>query len=206
MFESKILITEEYLKLYSPIPNNYNWDDIKPFIPIAQEIWVSDILGRPLYNELLEQVSNNEVSGENATLLLKLYPYLSIAIVYESLPFIANHISEKGITKNSSDNSEPISNTELTNIQNHLRTQLEFLKMNFKKWLNEHAECYVLYNIDNCNSNCNIDDCDAFSLFQWNTNRLNISDKKYLNKYYKMKNKPNSNNRLFSSNNNILMS
>ena len=62
-----------------------------------------------------------------------LYPYLSIAIVYESLPFIANHISEKGITKNSSDNSEPISNTELTNIQNHLRTQLEFLKMNFKK-------------------------------------------------------------------------
>lgn len=206
MFESKILITEEYLKLYSPIPNNYNWDDIKPFIPIAQEIWVSDILGRPLYNELLEQVSNNEVSGENATLLLKLYPYLSIAIVYESLPFIANHISEKGITKNSSDNSEPISNTELTNIQNHLRTQLEFLKMNFKKWLNEHAECYVLYNIDNCNSNCGIDDCDAFALFQWNTNRLNISDKKYLNKYYKMKNKPNSNNRLFSSNNNILMS
>lgn len=206
MFESKILITEEYLKLYSPIPNNYNWDDIKPFIPIAQEIWVSDILGRPLYNELLEQVSNNEVSGENATLLLKLYPYLSIAIVYESLPFIANHISEKGITKNSSDNSEPISNTELTNIQNHLRTQLEFLKMNFKKWLNEHAECYVLYNIDNCNSNCNIDDCDAFALFQWNTNILNISDKKYLNKYYKMKNKPNSNNRLFSSNNNILMS
>ena len=178
-------ITEEYLKAYSPIPNNFNWDDIRPFVPIAEEVWVVDILGRALYNELIEQVAANNISGENSTLLLKIYPYLSMAIVYESMPFLAHHISEKGITAGKSENSEPITNIELTNIQNHLRTQLEVLKKMLKQFLNEHKECFPSYDVDDSDCSCDINDCEYFSLFVWNSERLDIQNQKWLKKLWK---------------------
>ena len=93
------LIDFSYFAAYSPVPTNFNWDDIRPFVSIAEEVWVVDIVGRKLYNELLEQVSSNTLTGENSTLLLKIYPYLSMAIVYESMPFLAYSITEKGIQK-----------------------------------------------------------------------------------------------------------
>lgn len=202
IYQTPILITEEYFKTYSPIPNNYNWDDIVPFIPIAEEIWIVDILGRKLYKELLEQVSNNEVSGENSTLLLKLYPYLSMAIIYESMPFIAYSITEKGITKGKSENSEPISNSELSNMQNHIRTELEVLKRMLKHFLNDNKECFPLYDADGSDCNCNVNDCDAFALFIWNSERLDIENQRWLryyNFYNELKHKPNANIRLYSN-------
>lgn len=200
------LITEEYLKQYSPIPNNFNIEDIKPFFNIAEEIWIVDVIGRKLYNELLEQVSENNVSGENATLLLKIYPYLSMAIVYEALPFLNAHISEKGITLNSSENSTPISATEFNNISNQVRTQLEVLKKMLKSFLNEHSECYPLYEADGtCCNESELSDCDAFALFLWNSSTLNVNKElRWYNFYQKIKNKPNSNVRLFSNRNNFL--
>lgn len=200
------LIDFNYFSTYSPVPNNFNWDDIRPFVNIAEEIWVVDIIGRKLYNELLEQVSINEISGENSTLLLKIYPYLSMAVIFESLPFLAYHISEKGITAGKSDNSEPISNVELVNMQNHIRTQLEVLKKMLKTFLNEHSECYPLYNADDTNCGCDdIDECGAFALFLWNSEKISINrELKWYNFYQKMKNRPNANLRIFSNKGNLL--
>lgn len=202
VYLNPILIDFKYFTAYSPVPTNYNWDDIVPFVPIAEEIWVVDVLGRKLYNELLEEVKENKVSGENSTLLLKLYPYLSMAIVYESMPFLAYNISEKGITKGKSENSEPITNIELTNVQNHLRTQLEVLKKMLKQFLNEHKECFPSYDVDDSDCSCDINDCEYFSLFVWNSERLDIQNQKWLkwyNFYNQIKNKPNANVRLYSN-------
>lgn len=202
IYLNPILITEEYLKAYSPIPNNFNWDDIRPFIPIAEEIWVVDIIGRKLYNELLEQVAENSLTGENSTLLLKIYPYLSMAIVYESLPFLAHHISEKGVTAGKSENSEPISPTELSNMQNNIRTQLDVLKRMLKNFINEHKECYPLFDADDSDCSCDINDCDAFAIFVWNSERLDIENQRWMkwyNFYNQIKHKPKADPRMFSN-------
>lgn len=204
IYLNPILIDFNYFSAYSPVPTNYNWEDIRPFVSIAEEVWLVDILGRKLYNELLEQVANNNLTGENSTLLLKIYPYLSMAIVYESMPFLAYNINEKGITKGKSDNSEPVTNTEITNVQNHIRTQLAVLKQNLKKWLNEHSTCYPLYEVDN-NCECDIDACEAFALFQWGSEKLDVEGnwKKWWNIYNKLKHRPNPEIRLWSNKNNI---
>ena len=200
------LIDFSYFSAYSPVPTNYNWDDIRPFVSIAEEVWVVDIVGRKLYNELLEQVQNNNLTGENSTLLLKIYPYLSMAIVFESMPFLAYNITEKGVTKGKSDNSEPISNSELINMQNHIRTQLEVLKRMLKNFLNENSDCYPLFKSDDdCCTTTDIDDCDAFALFLWNANRIDVHrEMKWYNFYQKMKQNPNANIRLYSTHSRIL--
>ena len=159
--EVQTLITEEYFKTYSPISDNYNIKDIKPYFHVAEKLWIEPIIGTPLYEELLDEVEKNEVTPENATLLLNIYPLLAFAIVYESLPFVGYHLSQVGITKGKSENSEPVSINDVNYISSQLRNQCETMKMLLKKFLDEHAEHYPLYYADNtveCKCECD-DEC-----------------------------------------------
>lgn len=188
IIHTPILINNEYLAAYSPLPINYSFEEIRPFVTIAENIWLVDVLGKKLYQELLEQVGENEVTPENSTLLLKIYPFLAVAVCYEALPFIAYHFTDKGITKGKSDNSEPITTTEITNIQNHLHTELSVLKQMLKSFLKEHKDCYPLYIDDGCD--CNIDltqNCHC------------LLDCKSKRQYYKQLLKNNRFSRLFSN-------
>lgn len=160
--EIPIIINEAYFKAYSPVPKNYNWEEIKPFIHTAEKIWLEPILGTPLYEELLEQVNNNKVTPENSTLLLQIYPYLSMCAVYESLPFIAYHFTEVGITAGKSDNSDSISVKGINYISTTLRGQVETMKSLLKRFLDEHKDAYPLYRPDGCS--CELDNgiCDDY--------------------------------------------
>ena len=155
--EVQTLITEEYFKTYSPIPDNYNIKEIKPYFHVAEKLWIEPIIGMPLYEELLDEVENDEVTPENATLLLNIYPLLAFAITYESLPFVGYHLSQVGISKGKSEISEPVSINDVNYISTQLRNQCETMKKLLKKFLDENAEHYPLYYADN-NAECNCDD------------------------------------------------
>lgn len=193
------LINESYLKAYSPIPINYNYEEIRPFISVTEEIWIIPIIGKALYNELIEQVSKNEITPENSTLLVKIYQLEAIAVLYEALPFIKSHISEVGITNGKSDNSDSISSIDFANLKNHLLTQIEVLKKMLKKFLEDNKECYPLYVSNDCS---NVDSesndinwiIDSALLHGEDLNNY----KKLFNYYNIKKNKPNANIRLYS--------
>ena len=104
-----MIINEKYLKQYSPIPLNYNMAEVKNYIPVAEKIWVKPLIGYDLFDEIEQQVKDNEVSEENATLLTEggLWQYLAFATVFESLPMIWSDISEVGITVGTS--AKPVS-------------------------------------------------------------------------------------------------
>lgn len=158
--ELPTIINEEYFKQYSPIPENYNIKEIKPFFKVAEQLWVLPVLGQALYDELLEQVCANRITPENSTLLLVIYPYLSFAICYEALPFISYHFSQVGVTKGKSDNSDSVSINDVNFISTQLRSQVETMKGQLKKFLDHHSDVYPLYKPDDC-STCDTvcDDC-----------------------------------------------
>lgn len=139
------LINEAYLKSNSPLPKNFDISEVEPFIPIAERMWLVPVIGIPLYEELLQQVNDNDVTPENSTLLLEIYPYLSYSIVYEALPFIMFDMNEKGVTKGKSENSEPISASDREYINTHIRSQVEVLKKQLKDFLDANKEYYPLY-------------------------------------------------------------
>lgn len=148
--ELPTIINEEYFKQYSPIPDNYNIKEIKPFFKVAEQLWVMPLLGQALYDELLEQVCANDVTPENSTLLLVVYPYLSFAICYEALPFISYHFSQVGVTKGKSENSDSVSINDVNFISTQLRSQVETMKGQLKDFLNNHKDIYPLYKSDDC--------------------------------------------------------
>lgn len=189
------LINDEYFKTYSPIPDNFDLKDIRPYYKIAEEIWVKPILGIPLYEELLEQVNENNVTPENSTLLLMLYPYLSFCITYEALPFLSYRINEVGITKGKSDNSDSVSINDVNFINTHIRATVETLKSNFKKWIDEHSDSFPLYTPDNCScSDYKCDDC------QWILDYFGGNPNAYRNSvWFQKKNAPNTRLQAFST-------
>ena len=199
--EVQTLITEEYFKTYSPISDNYNIKDIKPYFHVAEKLWIEPIIGMPLYEELLDEVEKDEVTPENATLLLNIYPLLAFAITYESLPFVGYHLSQVGITKGKSEISEPVSINDVNYISTQLRNQCETMKKLLKKFLDENAEHYPLYYADN-NAECNCDDeCGwdwiyhyytdgTYDKYQWQRSVAEHRMRKF---------KPNSYNQLYST-------
>lgn len=199
--EQRTLITEDYFKTYSPIPDNYNIKELKPYFHVAEKIWIEKIIGTPLYEELLEEVENDNVTPEHATLLLNIYPLLAFAIVYESLPFVSYHITQIGITKGASENSTSVSINDVNYISTQLRNQCETMKMLLKKFLDEHAEHYPLYYAaDNVECDCD-DECGWDWIYAYYND--NTYDKyawqRAVAQHRMKKFKPNSYNQLYST-------
>ena len=150
------IINDKYFKQYSPIPLNYNMAEVKNYIPVAERIWVKPLIGYELFDEIEEQVKNNTVSEKNATLLTEggLWQYLSFATVYEALPMVWSHISEVGVTKGKSENSDSLDLKDMTYVSQHLRNQVEVLKDQLKKWLCEHSDNFPTMDCCACDCDC----------------------------------------------------
>lgn len=136
------LINAEYLKEYSPIPLNFNLDDIWSYVPMSEKLHIVPIIGSKLYNKLLKEVDDNNIPEEDSTLLLNIYQVEAYCIVYEALNMIAYNISEQGIVKHKSENAETVNIEELKDIKNNLNTQIVFLKNNLIQFLNNNKDCY----------------------------------------------------------------
>lgn len=151
-----MIINQTYLKKYSPIPLNYNLTEVMNYVGVAEKIWVKPLIGYDLFDEIEEQVENNTVSDENATLLTEggLWQYLAFATVLEALPMIWSHISEVGITKGKSDNSDSLDLKDMTYVSQHLRNQVEVLKDQLKKWICEYYLNYPKADVCACGCDC----------------------------------------------------
>lgn len=195
------VINEEYFKAYCPVPMNFNMEEILPFFNVAEELWLVDVLGIALYNELLEQVNNNTVTELNSTLLLKVYPYLSFAICFEALPFLGYHFSEVGVTKGKSLNSDSVSINDMNYISSTLRNQVELLKKYLKKFLDDNADLYPLYTATGSCCECKCDDKTEFIWnYYFNGGTLNKYDlEHYLLACMKRKDIPNPNLQVYST-------
>ena len=159
------LINAEYLKQYSLFPKNYDLTDIQNFIPVAEQIHILPILGVALYEELLEQVTENKLTDKNSTLLLEVYRVEGLAVLYESLPFVWSHISQVGITKGKSDNSDSIENKDIAYLNTHIKAQLDYSKSYLRDWLNEYAVNFPLYKKeDDCSCNIDKSHLDIYSI------------------------------------------
>lgn len=145
VIKQRTLFNEEYLKEYSLLPLNFDVKEIWNFIPLTEQLHIVPIIGKELYNELLDQVENNTVSPENASLLLEIYPFEGLALMEVSMPYLAMHITEIGITLGKSENSESASIDHINYLTNYVRSQMEPLKSKLISFLKTNKDLYPLY-------------------------------------------------------------
>ena len=120
-----LLISEELLKLYSPISKNVGIDRVYPFIHLAQPYYITPILGQPLTEELQIQIENNTLTQENKALILKIAMPLAMWTSYLATRSLGYSMTQKGITKEKSENSEAINEKEMAEYILSLKNQAE---------------------------------------------------------------------------------
>ena len=153
VIKQRTLFNEEYLKEYSLLPLNFDVKEVWNFIPLTEQLHIVPIIGDALYKELLDQVERNEVTPANASLLLEIYPFEGLALMEVCMPYLALHISEVGITKGKSENSDSADVNDINYLTNYVRSQMEPLKSRLISFLKDNAELYPLYKkIDTCPS------------------------------------------------------
>lgn len=147
-----MIINQKYLKEYGIFPENYDLKEVLQYVPIAQEIWVKPLIGEDLLEEIEEQVEEDDLSPENATLLTdgQLWRYLSMAVALEALPMLWVNLSQVGLTLGKSENSDSISLKDLTLVQQHIRNQVEVLKESVKHFICQHQESFPSADLCSC--------------------------------------------------------
>ena len=140
-----LIISEELLKLYSPLSRNVDVDKIYPYLHLAQPFFIEPILGTALLQELQHQIEEGEITEENKALILKTAPVLAYYGTYLAMRSLTYSITEKGMTKEKSENSESISEKELGEYVLSIKNQAEMYADVLIKCLCRCALSYPLW-------------------------------------------------------------
>lgn len=128
-----VLINEDLLKENSPIKDDTIIKEFIPYVNIAQKMYIERILGKPLTDELKDQIkaasrkdaAGEEITPENQALIVILAPALSFYTVYQGLPFHWASIVNKGLTLRKSENSDPVDLKSLSQLRRWVRDDAE---------------------------------------------------------------------------------
>ena len=140
-----LLIDEYNLKLWSPISKNVSVDKVYPFVSLAQEYFLSEVLGRSLKEELQRQVSEDNLTPENKALMIKIFPVLGFWTSYLALRSIAYTSSQKSLVKEHSDNSEALNDKEIGEYLIQLKNNAEQFTEILIKYLCHCKDLYPLW-------------------------------------------------------------
>jgi hypothetical protein len=109
-----LFISPDDLVKRTAINGNVDRDQMVQFIKIAQDLHIQALVGTALYNKLKSDVLASTLTGNYETLMTD---YVQDVLVHyamvEILPFLAYKVSNGGIFKKQSENSEGIDKSEL---------------------------------------------------------------------------------------------
>lgn len=140
-----LLIDEQNLKLWSPISKNLSVDRVFPYVSLAQEFFLSDVLGLPLKEELQQQVADNNLTPENKALMIKIFPVIGFWTSYLALRSIAYTSTQKGLEKANSENSTALDHTEIAEYLLQLKNNAEQFTEILIKYLCHCKDLYPLW-------------------------------------------------------------
>mgnify|MGYP003626146047 CR=1 FL=1 len=145
-----LLITADYYKRNSVVNLNVDEELIHPQIIKAQNMNIERILGSNLFNTLLSQVATSTVEAR-MVLLLEDYiqPCLVEWVTYTALPYYNFKITNKSISKKSSDNSEPSELNEVNFLRQDIRDDAEYLSDRLTKYLEASLDVFPEYDTNN---------------------------------------------------------
>lgn len=136
-------ISVTYLKDNTPINENLDDKLLKSSIKEAQEIYIRDVIGSGIYDELQDQAYNGTLTNDNTTLLDKyIAPCLKYYTLTESMLPMTFKFMNKTVASRNSENATPITTQELTMIEQRYRDKAEYYAERLRDFLRENPTIY----------------------------------------------------------------
>ncbi len=139
-------ISTSYLKDNTPLNENLDDKILKSSIKEAQEIYIRDIIGSGIYDELQTQAYAGTLTADNTTLLDSyIAPCLKYYTLVESMLPLTFKFMNKSVASRSSENATPATPSDLTHIEQRYRDKAEYYGERLRDYLKEYPTRYPLY-------------------------------------------------------------
>ena len=150
-------ISTTYLKDNTPVNENVDDKLLKTSIKESQEIYIRDIIGSGLYNELQTQAFAGTLTQLNTTLLdTYVAPCLKYYTLTEAMLPMTFKLMNKSVASRESDNARAISVEEMTLIEGRYRDKAEYYANRLRDYLRPkntsfQGGIYLPSSYDECN-------------------------------------------------------
>jgi hypothetical protein len=139
-------ITVKYLKDNSPVLAYVNDDELQVFIKPAQDIYLQKILGTKLYYSLMSKINSGTLNVNDIELITQYIQ--SVVVWYSTMEFAlyANYkFTNKSISKQNSENSEPSDLNEVNYLTTSIRQKAQYFSDRLTKHLMGNTTTFPEY-------------------------------------------------------------
>jgi hypothetical protein len=142
-----LFISETTLKDRSLLQDNVDPKLIKPTIKQAQDMYIEPILGTGLYQELQQQIEDDDLTQLNITLLnLYITDCMCWYVASEMVMSLGFKLTNKNVLRKTSENSNDASLSELFDLMEYYKNKAEWYAQRITNYLCENIIDYPLYN------------------------------------------------------------
>ena len=140
-------LTEDYLKDNSPLGKNVDIGDVYPYVKAAQNIYIQEMLGTPLYQRLMDSrnASPPDTTANEIALLRLVREALLFYSCYRALPFIWAKIRNVGLVKQGGENLEVLTKEEMQYLRDDLKKDADFYLMRVRDYLYQNHTLFAEY-------------------------------------------------------------
>ena len=140
------MIDEQWVKDNSPIDDNVDTKLLRNAMRTAQDIYIRDLIGSGIYDEVLTQINASTLSANNTTLITNyIAPCLLHYIIVEASVPMTFKFMNKSISTRNSDNSNPVDLDQLTKLATHYKDKAEYYGNRLTAYLLENSSTYPLF-------------------------------------------------------------
>lgn len=144
--DNVLLVTKDDIYKYSQLNGNVDVDKISPFVKVAQDIEIQDVLGTNLYQKILQGVIDANITGNYAVLL---YQYIQPMLIHyamaDFLQFHGYEISNAGILRNAPENTQLPDKGEIDTIVGRQRKIAETYRHRIVSYLTYYPQYFPEY-------------------------------------------------------------
>lgn len=142
-----LFVTRDELVKFTALNGNIDTDNFIQWVKVAQDIHIQNYLGTKLFKKINDDIVAGTLSG-NYLMLLNTYikPMLVHWAMVEYLPFAAYTISNKGVYKHSSENSENVDKSEVDFLVEKERSIAENYTRRFVDYMSFNQSLYPEFN------------------------------------------------------------
>ena len=180
---SAMFIDDTYIKQNTPLGKSIDVDEVSNWIEEAQNVYTQELLGTPLYEDLmLKLASNVDYSAIEWQLVDLFSKALAYWTVYMALPFITTQIRNTGVATPKSDYTES-TESKMKYLREELKNMGEFWNTRTATFLCNNSNLFPLYNATSEDMYASVQqyDCDLYLDDRYCD--LSLEELKFLKKY-----------------------
>lgn len=135
-------VTENYLKVNTPITANVDVTDVFPYVKPASDMRVQAILGSYFYAYLLGAYNAQTLNNDEETLVEKIQPVVAWRAAEQAAFGLTYQLKNKGIQTQFGDYSNNVSQSETAFVMDHYGQMAAFYEKRLTNYLLENKSLF----------------------------------------------------------------